>query len=226
MMTKDEYVARAESDEAWAPGWLAIDDAFDALYPGVEPTHLAPALQARAVFGGHEYIDGYSIFPSPHGYQHVVTYGMSDVYAEEEAFGQEFSGCGFEMTMKLRAEGPDDCLWAVTWLGNVGRGVHEKPRLLEPYDLIGAGGRTLLQDSSSLLTACLIVPDTEVPGIDTVHGRLDFLQLVGITQAEREWATDADPEEQRARVQVLASRLVEGGNTHLVTDLARTQEVV
>ena len=80
MMTKEEYLARAAAQDDWSPGWEAIDEAFAALYPGVEPAHLATALPARAMFGGPEHLDGISFFPSPGGYQHLLTYGLSNLY--------------------------------------------------------------------------------------------------------------------------------------------------
>nr|WP_148232247.1 hypothetical protein [Janibacter sp. HTCC2649] len=51
MMTKDEYLAHADRQDDWAPGWLAIDAAFDSLYPGVTPPHLGTDLHARATLG-------------------------------------------------------------------------------------------------------------------------------------------------------------------------------
>ncbi len=39
-----------------------------------------------AGFGGNEYLDGYSVYTSPKGYKHLVTYGMTVLYADEEAF--------------------------------------------------------------------------------------------------------------------------------------------
>ncbi|MEU4295578.1 suppressor of fused domain protein [Kribbella sp. NPDC026596] len=178
-MTKAEYLARAEAEDDWAPGWLAIDAAFDALYPGITPPHLGAALHARAIFGGEEYIDGYSIFPSPNGYQHLLTYGMSKLYVDEESFGGEFSGWGYEMTMKVRANGPDECRWAVNSLSNLGRYTYTSERWFEPFQFISGRGQPLQTESGTLLTSYVMVPDTEARGIDTVHGRVDFIQLVG-----------------------------------------------
>ncbi len=225
MITKAEYLKRAEGDDGWAPGWLAIDDAFAALYPGVTPAHLGAELHARAMWGGQEYIDGYSIFPNPHGYQHLLTYGMSTLYANEAAFGGEFSGWGYEMTMKVRAEGPDDCRWAVNSLSNLGRYTYTTKRWFEPYQFISGQGRPLRADTDTRLTSYLVVPDTEVPGIDTVHGRVEFLQLVGITQADLDWVAGDSPDGARERAQDLAARMVASGNTHLVTDLSRGESL-
>ena len=33
MMSYEEFVEKAEKDEEWAPGWEAIDEVFDQLYP-------------------------------------------------------------------------------------------------------------------------------------------------------------------------------------------------
>jgi len=62
----------------------------------------------------------------------------------------------------------------------------------------------------------LIVQDTEMEGIDTVHGRLDFLQMVGITQPELD-AIVSD----RENVFVLLENMRKD-NPYLVTDLNRT----
>jgi hypothetical protein len=59
-----------------------------------------------------------------------------------------------------------------------------------------------------------------VAGVDSVHGRLDFLQLVGITGAEAAWVAE-EPTAARDRGRELAQRLVASGSAALVTDLAR-----
>lgn len=76
--------------------------------------------------------------------------------------------------------------------------------------------------SDTLLTSYLFVPDTEVPGIDTLHGRVDFLQLVGITQRELDWVAGESPDGAIERGLELARRIAADGNPRLITDLART----
>ena len=68
-------------------------------------------MMARAIFGGDCYLDGYSIYDSPKGYKHIVTFGMTELYADEESFGGEWNKWGYEMTIKLREKEPEDCLW-------------------------------------------------------------------------------------------------------------------
>ena len=54
MITREEYAEHARAQDDWAPGWDAVEGAFAALYPGVEPQHLATDLAVRAMFGGQE----------------------------------------------------------------------------------------------------------------------------------------------------------------------------
>lgn len=56
-MTKEQFLQKLEEDETFSPGWQAIDDAFDALYPGQQPAHFGTNLHARAIFGGDNYLD-------------------------------------------------------------------------------------------------------------------------------------------------------------------------
>ena len=41
-MNKEEYKKYAEEHEDWAPGWDAIDECFEKLYPGQERNISAP----------------------------------------------------------------------------------------------------------------------------------------------------------------------------------------
>ncbi|MFT3799335.1 suppressor of fused domain protein [Microbacterium sp.] len=225
MMSKEEYVARAAADDEWAPGWEAIDQAFAQHYPGVEPPHLASNMAARAIFGGSEFLDGVSFFPSPNGYQHLVSYGMTALYAEEASYGGDDSGWGYEMTMKVRSDTPEDAYWAADVLRNLARYTYTSQRWFEPFQSIGGQGTPIRVGSDSLLTSLLVVPDTEILGVDTVHGRVEFLQLVGITQAEFEWLTADSTADSLTRSQRLAAALKEDGNPLLVTDLSRTHSL-
>lgn len=86
-MTKEEFLKRLKEDEDYSPGWKANDDAFEQLYPGQEPEHFGTLITSRASFGGDEYLDGYSIYTSPKGYKHIITYGMTVLYGDADAFG-------------------------------------------------------------------------------------------------------------------------------------------
>lgn len=185
--TLEEYKLEMTRAEDWAPGWDAISNQFEKLYPGVNPPHYGTLITSRATFGGDCYLDGYSLYPSPNGYQHIVTYGLTTLYASPEAFGGEFSNWGYEMTMKLKADKPEECTWALDMLSNLARYTNTSKRWFEPYQYVGGNGTSInLGTPAAKITALLIVPDTEVAGLDTLHGRVDFLQMVGLTTKELE----------------------------------------
>ena len=58
-MTKEEFLIRLNEDEEYSPGWQAIDDAFEKLYPGQNPDHFGTIMTSRAIYGGDEYLDGF-----------------------------------------------------------------------------------------------------------------------------------------------------------------------
>lgn len=66
-MTKREYIKRMNEDKEWAPCWEAIESEFARLYPGVKEAHYATALPARAMLGGDEFLDGFSVYTSDKG---------------------------------------------------------------------------------------------------------------------------------------------------------------
>lgn len=213
-MTIEEFREKVK-DEEYAPGWDAIEEAFAKCYPGQEPNHYGTNIEARAMFGGSEYIDGYSIYKSPHGHRHIVTLGMTELYVDEEAFGGKYSRWGYEMTFKLKADNDDDCMWAINFLGNLGRYTYTKESWFEPGHFMSNMGTPIKVGADSLITAILAVEDTEVPGIDTIYGRVDFLQFVGITSEEYEMLK-ADPTKVKPLVDAMKK-----DNPYLVTDLGR-----
>ena len=183
-MTREEYMARLNSEDDWAPGWDAVEEEFARLYPGKEPAHYGTEIHARAMFGGDNYLDGYSLYDSGKGYQHIVTYGMSELYMNEEAFGGEYSRWGYEMTIKLKENRPEDCLWALDMLSNLARYTYTTERFFEAGECVPGNGTSLHIGTDSLITALVTVNDTSAQTLDTVHGRVEFIQFVGITEAE------------------------------------------
>lgn len=215
-MTLEEFRKKAEDDD-FAPGWDAIDGAFDKLYPGQKPDHYGTMIQKRAMFGGDQYLDGYSIYTSPKGYKHMVTYGMTELYVNEELFGEEWNKWGYEMTMKLAEEKSEDCLWAADMMANLARYTYTSERYFQHGQYIQGNGESLHIGVDSTITALLCVNDTELETVDTVYGKVEFIQLVGITQSELE-AVKADHD----RVDELIAKIKED-SPDMVTDMKRTK---
>lgn len=215
-MTKEEFLKRIKEDETYAPGWQVIDDAFEALYPGQQPEHFGTLLPSRAALGGNEYLDGFSVYSSPKGYKHLVTYGMTVLYGDEEAFGGKWNGWGYEMTIKLKEKDTSNCMWAIDMLSNLARYTYKTGRFFQPNQFIRGNGSSLHIGSDSLITALLLVNDTEAEPQMSVYGKTEFIQLVGITEAELQAVM-----EDRNNIPVLLRRMKEDGNADLVTDMQR-----
>lgn len=217
--TLEAYKQKMAATDDWAPGWDAVDGQFAKLYPGVNPPHYGTLITSRARFGGDCYLDGYSLYPSANGYQHIVTFGMTALYADPEAFGGEYSRWGYEMTMKLKAQNPEECKWALDMLSNLARYTYTSERWFEPYQYVGGDGASINRDCpEAKITALLIVPDTEIQGLDTEHGRVDFMQMVGLTTRELETIMA-----NRDKIQELVAAL-QKDYPYLETDMRRTRD--
>lgn len=214
-MKVEEYKRLAAEQEDWAPGWEAIDSVFGKLYPNQNPAHYGTLLHSRAIFGGDEYLDGFSIYDSPKGFKHLLTYGMTELYTNEEAFGGEWSRWGYEMTIKLKEETNEDCMWAIDMLSNLAKYTYTQNRFFEPLQFIVGNGSSLHIGTDSNITALLVVNDTEAQRLNTVHGKVEFMQLVGITQRELEILMD-----DRRKAEVLVEEMRKD-NPYLVTDMSR-----
>lgn len=213
-MTLDEY--RKEFSEDDAVGWLSIDKELNKLYPGQEPKHFAPAISY--MLGGEHPLDGVSIYESKKhsDHYHFVTYGFSELYYNEEKLNGDFSKWGFELTFRLKpfADDEGDPGWAIALLQNIAKYVFDSGNWFEEYHYMPANGPIRL-DTETDMTALLIVADPEIEKIQTPHGEVSFLQIVGLTTAEYE-NLKAHPE----TVEQLVATLKEN-NPLLVTDLTR-----
>jgi hypothetical protein len=181
-------VTEANAAERDAPGWQAIDAALDRLYPGADPMHYATTVSARMANGGREPLDGFSFYARA-DHWHVITYGMSELY-KKESDNPEESGWGFEFTMRV-ARTPADVeppAWAANLLQNLARYVFASGHPFGPGQRSNANGPIRTSRPDTALRAVAFVIDPELCVIETPHGRLTFLQVVGITLDEYEAA--------------------------------------
>ena len=218
-MTKDEFKKKIGKDPEYAPGWDAIEAAFAELYPGQEPSHFGTAINTRAIFGGQNYLDGFSFYRSPKGYLHLVSFGMTVLYGDEEAFGGEYNGWGYEMTMKLKADDPNDCIWAADMMLNLARYTYTSEKWFEHMHYVLGNGESINREMpESKMTSLFIVSDNELQPQQTVYGETAFLQLVGITYSDAEnlrenWSVNAP----------LLYERIKADNPDFVTDLSSTK---
>ncbi|GIH06540.1 hypothetical protein Rhe02_46070 [Rhizocola hellebori] len=203
-MTQD---ADAGSDY---PGWDAINAALEPLYPGVDPLHWGTLIKWR--LGGPDPLDGVSVY-SRDDHWHYVSYGMSELY-EKESDIAETSGWGFEFTIRVaRRPDADPPIWPANLLQNLARYVFTTGNNFAAGHHMTLNGPIDLEDENTLIRYIAFCADPELGRIDTPHGELTFLQVVGLTDAEYEAAQAWNTEK---LLETLSERL-----PLLVTDPAR-----
>ncbi len=173
-------------EAATTAGWDAITQALCKQYPEqTEPTHYAPIVSYR--LGGDDPLDGISIYDGGSFY-HFVTYGFSELY-EKESEQRDYSGFGFELTLKVAKEGirkrerEQKNICGI--LQTIARMSFESGEIFRPEEYIYTGQTTGMDaDGTSAITGFLTMEDEALGTIDTPNGSVQFVQLVGATDAE------------------------------------------
>ena len=165
------------SDEM--PGLDALLRAVSALAPGAEPVH------AKIGFGlplGSS-LEGVAAYPAD-GHWLLVAYGLSELDGKETDV-PEFSGTGFEFSMRLRRGETDTVppLWPFRVLAALSQQVWEGAEF-ELGDWIVTSDALGGDPSMEGQTALAIVPDVALPRVDTPNGAVHLFQLVPLTAAE------------------------------------------
>ena len=186
MNTPEEHIEKKNKDELPDPvGWDAIDAAFDKLYPGQDnPIHFGTLIPWR--LGGPDPLQGISAYDGG-DYFHLVTYGLSDLY-EKEGSDPEYSGYGLEFTLKLRKVGYEDemselkCIAGI--FNDLAKLTFENGEQFFPDEYIYTGQELGFdRQQKSKLTGFITALD-EAGTIDTPNGKVDFVKLIGATDAE------------------------------------------
>lgn len=175
-------------EEVEALGWDAITEAFDKVYPGQDnPKHYGTLVSWR--LGGPDPIDGISVYDGG-DYWHFVTYGLSELY-EKESEDAEWSGYGMEFTMRLKkgCYNPEDeenelrCICGN--LQQIAKITFNSGELFLPWEWIYTGQKNGIDlKHASKLTGFITVPDALVQPIVTPFGKVEFVEFVGVTDAE------------------------------------------
>lgn len=173
-------------DEAATPGWDAIREACERIYPDqLDPLHYATII--KYALGGNDPIDGVSIYrvkePRPHW--HYVSFGFSDLYGDQDGPDQDGeSGYGFELTFRLA---DDEALtsehapvWPISLMQNLARYVFSTGNTFDAGHHLDANG-PIEADGNTRLSAIGFVVDPALGIIDTPSGQVKFLQMLGLT---------------------------------------------
>ena len=127
---------------------------------------------------------------------------------------------GLGAPLKVRESYAETGTWALDLLAQLARYTFQTGNYFEPGAYIPGDGSSLHPELGSAITGLAIVSDTTVAPIETVHGRVAFLQLVGLTQPELD-AVTRDPDTLTGILERMRAE-----NPELVLDMRRTRSFV
>lgn len=173
-------------------GWDAIEREFLRVYPGQDnPKHYATII--KWIFGGNDPLDGISVYDGG-GFWHFVSFGLTEIYGKETE-NRYISGYGYELTFKLKKDEYEDEEAEIRnvcgILQSIARLVFTKGEFFRTNEFIYTGQKTGIDSrQESNLTGFIIVQDPAVETISTPNGRVEFLELIGMTDAELKSLSD------------------------------------
>ena len=183
---KNDDVKVSEENENEAIGWRAIEEEFLRVYPGQNnPKHYGTLISW--MLGGNDPLDGISIYDGG-DYWHFVSFGQTELY-EKESDTKEISGYGYELTFKLKKDHYEDEESEIRnicgILQMIARLTFTKGEIFQPFEFIYTGQLVGIDaKQKSNLTGFITIKDTTVETIKTPNGTVEFLELLGMTDAE------------------------------------------
>lgn len=168
-------------------GVEAIEKTMKKIYPDKKQQIDRFAVLQPWRMGGEDPLDIIDIYDGGE-YFHFVTYGLTELY-DKETNDPEYSGFGFELTFKLKKscieeneEEEQRCFAGI--LQAIARVSYKFGEIFGPAEYIYTGsdkGVNVAQDT--LITGFVTKEDT-MGTIDTPNGKVQFVELIGATDAE------------------------------------------
>lgn len=193
-------------DEPPAPGWQAIEDAVRRHYSGVEPIHYAN----MTALPGQDGLYGLNAYPVA-GRWLLVTLGLTELF-DKVSDDPDTSGWGIELTLLVNGPGDAPPAWALRLLEKLAAYVDASARPFASGHRMDPGG-PITGNPGDPHTALAFTVDPQLGSIETPHGTVDFLRVVGITADELATAKASSTDE-------LLTRILDH-NPDLATDTAR-----
>lgn len=174
-----------KDNEVVMDGWNAIEDACLNMYPGqTNPKHFGTLIPWS--LGGNDPLDGISIYDGGE-YYHFVSFGLSELY-EKESENKEYSGYGFELTVKLKKDGLEDEEEAIRGMCGILQAIatltYNKGEIFQPDEYIYTGQTTGVDPKGKSLITGFITQLDKLGEIETLNGKVQFVELIGATDAE------------------------------------------
>ncbi len=173
-------------EETNCAGWDAITAEFLRIYPGqTDPRHYGTLVSWA--MGGNDPLDGISVYDGG-DFWHFVSYGLSELY-EKETDDPAVSGYGYELTFKLKKDNYENeeneirCICGI--MQAIARITFNNGDIFRNNEYIYTGQKTGIDSKQkSKITGFICINDPSVNTIDTPNGKVEFIELVGMTDAE------------------------------------------
>ena len=215
---EDKIVVESENTDDSAPGWEAIDAEFNRIYPDQSnPLHYGTVI--KYMLGGPDPLDGISVYDAGE-FWHFVSYGLSELYTKESE-DPEYSGYGIELTFKLKKSNNDEeeIKNGCGLLQYVARYIFQTGKVVLPEEYIYTKQTEGIDaQQKSNLTGFLTAADDLADTIDTPHGKVEFVTLIGATDAELRSVYESEKSkfEVRNLLQELGNQLTDYNRQSLV----------
>ena len=182
---KTKEIEAPQKESLDATGWDAIAEACREVYPTQKSEHYGTIISWQ--FGGNDPLEGIDVYDAGE-YWHFVTYGLSELY-DKEWENKEISGFGMEFTFKLKKdayeneEGEIKCICGI--LQAIARITFTKGEIFRAFEYLYTGQQQGIDTKmESNITGFITIPDKELGSIETPNGKVDFVEFIGVTNAE------------------------------------------
>lgn len=181
-----------------APGWHALRahlvPTYGRRYTGGESL-VVPVGRMPVRAMGNPFLEEIWVFAHPAGHWHFMTFGLTSLGGPVQPEPTGLDGLGFELTMRV-APAPGELgvpTWPAALLYDFAAHAKKSGTRFEVGHHM-PHGRPLSGALPSALQAVGFTLDPELGRATTPHGRMSFLQLVGLTEDEEafaaEWSSD------------------------------------
>lgn len=212
------------------PGLQALYTACSCLYP-TQSNPLQVTTRLKYWLGGQDPLDYISMYWNegntelrvpPHW--HYISFGLSDLHGDGRVHPLPapggLSGWGLEISIRVRGIKSAPPLWPSTLLQALARYVFYTGNKFCAGDHIS--WHSPIDGKSSRLRHLLVAVDEQLPLLETPHGKLTLLQMVGCTSRELRAAQAGAA----ADILDLMKNHPKGGGAWLVTDVCRNISIV
>ncbi|XP_072941345.1 suppressor of fused homolog [Epargyreus clarus] len=180
-----------QSGRLMPAGLKALCEACSRVYPD-QPNPLQVTTRLKYWLGGQDPLDYISMYWNPGRpeedippHWHYISFGLSDLHGDgrvhPEPTGASPSGYGLELTLRLAAAA-EPPLWPAALLQALARYVFTTGNKFCAGDHIS--WHAALDGSRSRVRHLLVANDPQLSTVDTPHGSVCFLQMVGCTSRE------------------------------------------